>query len=184
MKLVSKSFLLVTLSAAALFTGCTKKPVRPDPSSTVIGPNTGGNINPLDVSTAPDPSSGLQQRDPNIIENDDMIKGLLGAVYFDFDKSSIAASERPKLDAAKEYLAKNPQYRLLLEGHADWRGTSEYNLGLGDRRANAAKKYLATAGVAAAKLESNSKGSEESKKGGTDEDMKKDRRVEIIVLKK
>jgi peptidoglycan-associated lipoprotein len=71
----------------------------------------------------------------------------------------------------------------LLEGHADWRGTSEYNLGLGDRRANAAKKYLGTIQVSVDKLETLSKGSEEAKKGGTDEDMKKDRRVELVIIK-
>jgi peptidoglycan-associated lipoprotein len=185
MKLVSKPFLFLALSAAVLFSGCAKKPTRPDPSTTVLGPNTGGSINPTDIATTADLNTGLQQRDPGIIETEDMIKGLLGAVYFEFDKSSIPASERPKLDAAKDYLAKNPQYKgLLLEGHADWRGTSEYNLGLGDRRANASKKYLSTVGVVATKLETVSKGAEEAKKNGTDEEMKKDRRVEIIILKK
>lgn len=55
-------------------------------------------------------------------------------VYFEFDQSSIKPSEREKLKTAKEYLEKNAGQRLLLEGHADWRGTAEYNLGLGDRR--------------------------------------------------
>jgi peptidoglycan-associated lipoprotein len=184
MKLVPKSFFLIALSAAALFTGCTKKPVRPDPSSTLIGPNTGGNINPTDVSSAPDASLGLENRLPDgAIDDGHTIRGLLQPVYFEFDKSSISPAERAKLDAAKEYLAKNPTQRLLLEGHADWRGTSEYNLGLGDRRANAAKKYLTTVMVAADKLETLSKGSEESKKSGTDDEMKKDRRVELVIIK-
>lgn len=184
MKLVSKSFLLVTLSAAALFTGCTKKPTRPDPSATVLGPNTGGNLNPTDASTAPDPMSGLENRLPDgAIDDGHTIRGLLQPVYFSFDSSAIGAAERPKLDAAKEYLAKNPTQRLLLEGHADWRGTSEYNLGLGDRRANAAKKYLTTSSVGADKLETLSKGSEETKKGGSEDDMKKDRRVELVIIK-
>ncbi|MSU53378.1 MAG: flagellar motor protein MotB, partial [Opitutaceae bacterium] len=107
-----------------------------------------------------------------------------GAVYFEFDRSDISRpEERAKLQAAKNYLEKNPGQRLLLEGHADWRGTSEYNLGLGDRRANGAKKYLGTIQVSADKLETLSKGSEEAKKGGTDEDMKKERRVELVIIK-
>ena len=92
--------------------------------------------------------------------------------------------EEIKLQEIKEYLDKNPDQRLLLEGHADWRGTSEYNLGLGDRRANAAKKYLETLKVSVDKLETLSKGSEESKKSGPDEEMKKDRRVELVIIKK
>ncbi len=187
MKLVSKPFLLLAISAAVLFSGCTKKPVRPDPSATTIGLNTGGTINPTDVATNAEPGSGLEGRvgGEGVIDDGHTIRGLLGAVYFEFDRSDITKpEERAKLQAAKDYLAKNPDQRLLLEGHADWRGTSEYNLGLGDRRANAAKKYLGTISVGADKLETLSKGSEESKKSGTDEEMKRDRRVELVIIKK
>ena len=89
----------------------------------------------------------------------------------------------PKLQAAKDYLDKNPEYRLLLEGHCDWRGTSEYNLGLGDHRANEVKKYLTTLGVGPDKLETLSKGSEEAKKNADESEMAKDRRVELVVVK-
>ena len=94
------------------------------------------------------------------------------------------AAERVKLQAAKDYLAKHPDQRLLLEGHCDWRGTAEYNLGLGDRRAGRAKKYLASIGVAADKVETLSKGSEEAKKNADDATRAKDRRVELVILKK
>ncbi len=187
MKLVSKPFLLLAISAAVLFSGCTKKPVRPDPSATAIGLNTGGQITPADISTTADVNTGLQDRvlGDGIIDDGHTIRGLLKAVYFEFDRSDITKpEERAKLQAAKDYLAQHPDQRILLEGHADWRGTSEYNLGLGDRRANAAKKYLGTISVGADKLETLSKGSEESKKSGTDEEMKKDRRVELVIIKK
>ena len=185
MKLVSKPLLFLSLSAAVLFSGCAKKPFRPDPSTTVLGPNTGGGINPSDIATTADLNTGLQSRlADGVIDDGVTIRGLLGAVYFEFDRSDISKpEERAKLQAAKDYLEKNPGQRLLLEGHADWRGTSEYNLGLGDRRANAAKKYLGTIQVSVDKLETLSTGSEESKKGGTDEDMKKDRRVELVIIK-
>ncbi|MBC7369833.1 MAG: OmpA family protein [Undibacterium sp.] len=187
MKLVSKPFLLLAISAAVLVSGCTKKPVRPSPDATVLGPQTGGNFNPTDIATSAEPNSGLQERvgGDGVIDDGHTIRGLLGAVYFELDRSDITKpEERAKLQAAKDYLAKNPEQRLLLEGHADWRGSSEYNLGLGDRRANAAKKYLGTIGVGAGKLETLSKGSEEAKKSGTDEEMKKDRRVELVIIKK
>ena len=186
MKFVSKSLVLIAISAAVLTSGCTKKPTRPDPSTTVMGPQTGGSIDPQQIATTADANSGLQERLPDgVIDDGRTIRGLLGAVYFEFDRSDISKpEERAKLQAAKDYLEKHPDQRLLLEGHADWRGTSEYNLGLGDRRANAAKKYLGTIAVADDKLETLSKGSEESKKSGTDEEMKKDRRVELVIIKK
>ena len=183
MKLASKSLCIIAASAAALLAGCSKKPVRPDPSSTALGPQAGGSgLNPTDVTTAPD--STLTQRDPNILEDANTIRGLLQPVYFDFDRSSVKAAERPKLQAAKDYLDKNPQYRLLIEGHCDWRVTSEYNLGLGDRRANEAKKYLLQIGVAADKIETLSKGSEDAKKDADDATRAKDRRDELVILKK
>src|SRR5665213_1817424 len=184
MKLASKSLCIVATCAAALFAGCHKKPIRPDPSSTALGPQNGvcGNLAPTAVDLAPDTS--LQSRDPNVVEDANSIRGLLQPVYFAFDRDAITAAERPKLQAAKEYLDKNPQQHLLIEGHCDWRGTSEYNLGLGDHRAGAAKKYLLSIGVPADKIETNSKGSEEAKKNADDATMSKDRRDEIVILKK
>ena len=186
MKLASKSLCIVAASAAALLAGCSKKPVRPDPSATALGPQSGtaGNLNPTDVSTTADANSLLQNRDPNVIEDANTIRGLLQPVYFAFDRDTITAPERPKLQAAKDYLDKNPQYRLLLEGHCDWRGTSEYNLGLGDHRASAAKKYLISIGVAPDKIETLSKGSEEAAKNADDATMAKDRRDDLVILKK
>jgi peptidoglycan-associated lipoprotein len=184
MNTASKKLCLLIASAAFIFAGCSKKPKRPDPSSTLIGP-AGGGLTPETTNPLVDPNAAaLEQRDPNIIETADMIKGLLGAVYFDFDKSTIKEPERAKIQAAKEYLAKNPTYRILFEGHCDWRGTDEYNLSLGDRRATAAKQYLISLGVAADKVEANSKGSLEASKNADDATMAKDRRAEIIVLKK
>ena len=186
MKLVSKKLCLVLATAAFVFAGCSKKPARPDPGATLMGQNPGGeNIAaPSNLSTVADLNSSLQPRlGDGVIDDGNTIRGLLQAVYFEFDQSAIKPSEREKLKAAKEYLAKNPGQRLLLEGHADWRGTAEYNLGLGDRRANAAKKYLLSLGVVADKLEANSKGSLEAKPNADAATMEKDRRVELVIIK-
>jgi peptidoglycan-associated lipoprotein len=183
MKLASKSLCLVA-ACAAFLAGCAKKPVRPDPSATAIGPQTGGpSLQPTEVAVAPDTT--LQSRDANgAIDDGNTIRGLLQPVYFDFDRYNVKPAERAKLQAAKDYLDKNPQYHLLFEGHCDWRGTAEYNLGLGDRRASAAKKYLLSMGVSPDKVETLSKGSEEAKKNADELTMSKDRRAEIVVVKK
>ena len=185
MKLVSPPLCLVLASAALVLAGCSKKPNRPTPSQTVLGPTPGGaGLNPTDVPTTVDANSGLQQRTDDFDPNGQNRTALAGnTVYFDFDQSSIKQAERDKLKTAKEYLDKNPAYRLLLEGHCDWRGTAEYNLGLGDRRATAVKKYLLSLGVVAEKLETLSKGSLEAKKEGGEEVWAKDRRVDLIVSK-
>jgi len=186
MNTASKKLCLLIATAAFVFAGCAKKPKRPDPSSTVLGPTGGGSLNPESLNPLVDPNAtALSARDPSItFEDENVIKGLLGAVYFDFDRDSIKESERGKIQAAKDYLGKNPTYRILFEGHCDWRGTDEYNLSLGDRRANSAKKYLISLGIPADKVESNSKGSLEAPKNADDAQMAKDRRAEIIVLKK
>jgi peptidoglycan-associated lipoprotein len=186
MKIAVKLFSLAFVAAALVVTGCTKKPIRPSPDQTVIGPQTGGVVTPMvvDTQTTVDPNSLLQPRGDGVLEDEFTIRGLLQPVYFDFDRFAIKASERTKLDAAVDYLKKNPGHRLLLEGHCDWRGTAEYNLGLGDRRAGASKQYVLKLGVDTKKLETLSKGSLDAVKNGTDEQMGKDRRVDLVILKK
>ena len=184
MRKLAVAIILVVASAALLFAGCSKKPSRPAPNQTVIGTaaGSGENLNPTGILT--EAGSGLQpQLGEGVIDDGHTIRGLLKPVYFDFNASSIKESERAKLQAAKEYLEKNPGQRLLLEGHCDWRGTAEYNLSLGDRRANAAKKFLGTLGVASDKLEANSKGSLEAKQNASDADAANDRRVELVIIK-
>lgn len=187
MHALTRKALFVSLSAALLFSvGCRKKPTR-DPKQTVISQT--GQLNPNDLTgfdaslNNQAPNTGLENRD-GVIEDENTIRGLLQPVYFAYDQSAIAAPERAKLDAAKSYLDANPQYRLLIEGRADWRGTAEYNLGLGDRRANSAKQYLATLGVADTKVEVLSKGDLEATENASDDVMANDRRADLVILKK
>jgi peptidoglycan-associated lipoprotein len=184
MNLSTKKLCFVLVAAAVAFTGCSKKPKRPDPSATVIGPEgglSGAGIGGLDGGAAP--GTDLGARGVNDLAGGDRTALAAQTVYFDFDQSGIKASERSKLDAAKAYLEANPTARLLLEGHCDWKGTAEYNLGLGDRRANAAKQYLTTSGVAADKLEVLSKGDLDAVENADETTQANDRRVDLVVLK-
>lgn len=85
-------------------------------------------------------------------------KGL-EKIYFDFDKADIKTESESVLKANADWLKKNSK-NVAVEGHCDERGTNEYNIALGDRRANAAKKYLVNLGVAADRLSSVSYGEE------------------------
>ncbi|MEO7600373.1 MAG: OmpA family protein, partial [Opitutus sp.] len=97
--------------------------------------------------------------------------------------SNIKASERSKLQDAAKYLKEHADQRILLEGHADWRGTAEYNLSLGDRRANAAKRFMGSL-APADRVETLSKGSLDASQNADDATSAKDRRVDIVILKK
>ncbi len=179
----SRNLFLALLSVAVTFAGCTKKP-RPTPADTAAPMGT-GEVTPQSMGNLTDQSAGgLQPRADGVLEDENTIRGLLQPVYFDFDRSAVKPAERAKITAAADYMKKNPQYRMLLEGHCDWRGTAEYNLGLGDRRAQAVKQFIQTLGISAAQLETLSKGSLGAAEKGSDEQMAKDRRVDFVVLKK
>jgi len=182
MNLLTKKLCFVTIAAAIVLTGCSKKPKRPDPQSTMIGPS-GASIDPSNLGDLNAPGTNLGGGN-SALGDQDRTSLATETVYFDFDKSGIKTSERPKLEAAKKFLDEHADARLLLEGHCDWKGTAEYNLGLGDRRANAAKEYLVTLGVSADKLETLSKGSLDAVEKSDEATQAKDRRVELVVLKK
>lgn len=86
--------------------------------------------------------------------------GLLGDVYFDFDQASLRPEARQRLAKNAEFLRRRPEYVVRLEGHCDERGTNDYNLALGERRARAAHDYLVSLGVDSARLETMSYGEE------------------------
>lgn len=112
-----------------------------------------------------------------------MVRGVLQDVYFGFDSFSISSSERSKLQEAADHLASNPSDGLLIEGYCDWSGTEDYNLALGDLRANSARDYLNTLGVSSDRIDTLSKGSLEATPGLSKSESGQDRRDEIIILK-
>jgi peptidoglycan-associated lipoprotein len=104
-------------------------------------------------------------------------------VYFQFDKSTVDSSERGKLEAVAEWYKANPGHALFLAGHADKRGTPEYNRALGERRAEAVREFLVGLGLPQSQLYTNSYGSDRpAVDGDTEEAYAKNRRVEIGVV--
>ncbi len=100
--------------------------------------------------------------------------------YFEFDKSDLTAEARDALVVHAADLKANPSRRVRLEGHADERGTREYNLALGERRSQAVERYLQVQGVAASQLEIISYGEEMPvEAGATEAAYSKNRRVEM-----
>jgi len=179
MKHVSKLIGISFVATSLLFTACSKKPVRTAPD-TPMG-NNGPQIDPTTPAVGGDEIK-LPTRDSGTVE--DANKSVVEPIYFALDRYAVAVPERAKLEAAIKWLKDNPEKSLVMVGHCDWRGTSEYNLGLGDRRANAVKKYLESLGGDAKRLETLSKGSEGSKQGGGEAEWAKDRRVDFVELTK
>ncbi|HEX7030916.1 MAG TPA: peptidoglycan-associated lipoprotein Pal [Gammaproteobacteria bacterium] len=105
-------------------------------------------------------------------------------VYFEFDRSDIPAEHLATLDAHARYLIENPDVKIRLEGHADERGSREYNIGLGDRRAQAVRRILLFQGVANDQVSTVSYGEERpAVEGHTDEAYARNRRVEIVYVR-
>jgi len=173
-----QKFLSVALAGSVLLlAACSKKPVR--------DPNAGQMANTIDPNSVAIPSeqapgTNLETR----IDAGLFGKSVVEPVYFEFDRSAVPEKERAKIEAAVKWLKDNADKRMVLEGHCDWRGTAEYNLGLGDRRANAVRRYLEHLGIDTKRLEILSKGSTDAKQGGNDAEWAKDRRVDFIELTK
>lgn len=104
-------------------------------------------------------------------------------IYFEFDSSEVAAEDREVVAAHARYLSANPQQQVVLEGHADERGSREYNIGLGDRRAQSVRRMLEFQGVTPDQVRTVSYGEEKPAVEGHDEQAwRQNRRVEIVYM--
>ena len=120
---------------------------------------------------------------PSAVDDDDrQADSLLDQrlVFFDFDSSLVRSEFLPVLSAHADFLVRNPGLGVILEGHADNRGSNEYNLALGQRRANAIRDILLSGGVSLGQMETLSFGEEEPRAFGNNEEAwAENRRVEI-----
>jgi len=118
----------------------------------------------------------------------DILEGRTSApmlpVYFDFDRSDIRADQVERVENNADFLKKSSTVRIRIEGNCDERGTNEYNLALGERRAQSAKKYLVNLGVADSRLETVSWGEEKVLLFGHDEiSWAQNRRDDFVIIK-
>lgn len=112
------------------------------------------------------------------------IEGLQ-TVHFEYDKATLTDDEQKKLQGNADWLKKNADTKMLIEGHCDQRGSIEYNLSLGERRANSVKQMLQKLGVAADRLTTTSYGKEKLvATGDAEEEMAQNRRANFVPSKK
>lgn len=169
--LVSTAVLLATLT---MFAGCKSKPPE-QPPAPVEPPTT-------DTSGIDDPNATVGDTDASMGPSGELLSKRI--VYFDLDRSDIRADSSGVVAAHAAYLAQNPGQKVRLEGHADERGSREYNIGLGERRGQSVRRALALQGVAETQLSTVSYGEERPAAAGSDEQAYGlNRRVEIVYLK-
>lgn len=179
--------ILLPLLVLALFaTACRQRPTPPEPGMTHLGQaGSGGSgwVNPAMMDGFAG-AEGLELRSSAFDSpNGEALAGILPSVYFAFDQAGIRPSDRPALQQAADYLRENSSARLIIEGHCDWRGTTEYNMALGERRAGSARDYLISLGVSRDRVEIVSKGDLDATESNSESQLQEDRRADILVLR-
>lgn len=126
-----------------------------------------------------DDGGGSMMADGNVVGPTASLKNRI--VYFDFDRSEIRPEYRELIDQHAQYLVDNPDSRVRLEGHTDEKGSREYNIGLGERRAQSVRQIMMLQGVSAGQLSTVSYGEERPAVLGSDEEAwDLNRRVELV----
>ena len=167
------AFLILLAAVTLTLTACGRDRTQPDTAgsadtstndSAIATERTGGG----DIGV-----SAIEQRDR------ELVRTLV--IYFDYDQADIRPEFNELLAAHGRQLVRNPNMNLRLEGHTDERGSREYNIGLGERRAQAVRRVLTLQGVAASQLTTVSYGEERPAQTGSDEESwRLNRRVELV----
>jgi peptidoglycan-associated lipoprotein len=163
MKRHSTTIVVLAFVAAAILPmaqGCKKKP----PTTTAEARPPVEAPAPPETRVSPPPAAAPRDVEVGDVMATDIAelntKGYLKDAYFDYDQSDLREDARGSLSGNAEWLKRYPSIQVLIEGHCDERGTSAYNLALGDRRANAAREYLDSLGIASSRIRTVSYGKE------------------------
>lgn len=170
---MTKAKLTLLVATATLALGaCSKKApeqLPPAPDGTTEVPAT----DPTQTASGP----GTQEHFASTVGATNTV------IYFDTDQYDVDAEDGTKLQAQGQYFTQYPAVTFTIEGHADERGTREYNLALGERRANAAKNYLVSLGIPAERIRTLSYGKERPVAMGSDEGAwAQNRRAATVVV--
>ena len=168
-----KSLTLGAAIVALTIAGCGRTP----PPATTIAPPT---ETPADVSGAA--SGDVELTELPAMQADLIAKAGSDTVYFATDEYQLDAASKTTLAAQAKWMLANPRVRASIEGHADERGTREYNMALGERRANATRDYLMSQGVPTARLLVTSWGKERPVAAGSDESAWAQNRRSVTVV--
>ena len=171
---MNRRFAIALLAGTAVLSACKKDPpaqLPPDPAPST-STNPGGSSSAGEFGAA---TPGTQAHFVEAINGQNVI-------YFDTDRYNIDSADAAALQAQAQYLSQLTGVTVTIEGHADERGTREYNLALGERRANAAKNYLVSLGVSAGRIRTVSYGKEQPVALGSNESAWAQNRRAVTVI--
>jgi peptidoglycan-associated lipoprotein len=191
MRTLTKGIAVFALSIAVLATpACRrKKPLDPAPLPPVVTETA----EPAQPSTRVDPPTEFQPEKPEPVVEElsaDIAeanrqareRGYIRDAFFGYDEAALDDEAQAALTTSAKWLREHPEYRIRIEGHCDERGTEQYNLALGDRRAGAASAYLETLGIDRGRIELVSYGEQRPFEEGSSEDVFAQNRRAHIVL--
>ena len=173
-------FKIVSLIAAMAFVSACATEPEEDAAASSAGAQETQAAAPAPAAAAP-AAAAAEQIAPG--SQRDFIVNVGDRVYFDFDRSDIRADQVATLEAQAAWLQSFRAVTIVVEGHADERGTREYNLALGERRANSHKDYLVSLGVDPARVETVSYGKERPAVLGSNEAAWAQNRRGVVVLR-
>ncbi len=167
--------MMVLVSSSLVLGACKKKTVAPAPTPAPAPAETA----PTRPTPAPAPRDTMAEYNEKVAATR---MRLLETIYFEYDADELRDDARASLDAKIAVMNANPGLRIKVNGHCDERGSDEYNIALGRRRAEAAKRYLTDRGIDASRIETSSFGRERPAVQGTSEEAwSKNRRDEFEI---
>lgn len=179
------SAVIISLLLFVLFAGCQKKVVtQPE------APSSMAKEQPESIQRKI-PEKITEQKVESVSSSDtaspyaEAKEGMFADILFDYDKYNVKESYKSEMQALSAWMMKNSSAKVSIEGHCDERGTNEYNLALGDRRAKSVKDYLLSLGLPASRIETISFGEEKPVcKEQNEECWSKNRRAHFVILTK
>jgi peptidoglycan-associated lipoprotein len=168
--------LLIPALLSALLVGCSTTPLPEDSANAPVESRSGGGAGVASVTAGGVDANGLPRE-----LTDPASKLSQRSIYFDLDKYDVKDEYKDLVAAHAKYLVANKGFKVLIQGNTDERGSREYNLSLGQKRAEAVKRSLTLLGVSEGQIESVSLGEEKPKNAGHDESAwTENRRADIL----
>jgi peptidoglycan-associated lipoprotein len=178
----NKILVLIAIAGAVLASGCASHKPKPQPTSTATSDtSTTDQSQTSGVGNSSAYGSGMGQDSDSAGPSGEQLKNR--TIYFEFDSSEIKSEYNDLITAHAHYLAQNPTKRVRVEGNTDERGSREYNIGLGERRAQAVRRALMLQGVTEAQITTVSYGEERpAVTGHAEEAWSRNRRANIVYV--
>jgi peptidoglycan-associated lipoprotein len=172
--------ILPVVAVAALLSACSSDS---DTTAATTGQGSASNLGMSGMAPGTGPGSGMAGSNARPGSQEDLVANIGDRVFFATDSSSVGADQRPVLERQAAWMQQYRQVTVAVEGHADERGTREYNLALGQRRANAARDILVSQGVAGSRITTISFGKDRPAALGSDQQAWAQNRRAVTTLR-